>query len=459
MGQYHQGCRLVTLNRVLDEERLFRSKCIGASLTPCFDHFRVDRENGHDKKTKGGVRMERYLYKDIEILALKRGKMAFISGPRQVGKTTLAKTFKKHATEFLYKNWDESTFRKLWVKSPNLIQNEFSLETPKTNKLLVLDEIHKSKGWKQKLKGIYDVLGDQIKIIVPGSAQLNVFTKGGDSLMGRYLNFRLHPFSYGEVTKSQILTPEAWKKSLFKISSEEFDREPLIKLLNLSGFPEPFLSDSEKILKLWRAGRNEKIVREDLRDLSRLPELSQVEMLTSLLPSKVGSPLSVQSLREDLEVAHDTVSRWLKYLESLFYFFQVKPWSKSIPRSLKKDGKIYLYDWTEIEDQGAKFENLVACHLLKACNYWTDTGEGNFDLFYLRNKEKQEIDFLIVKDKKPWLAIEAKVGDTKINASTVEKFTRYTKCPFVQVVLKENVWKVTGNTVVASAEHVFSGLP
>lgn len=403
--------------------------------------------------------MVRYIYKDIQDLALKRGKMAFICGPRQVGKTTLAKSFRADVSQFVYKNWDETTFRKMWVKSPNQVEHDFALEVIRGQKLLVLDEIHKSKGWKQKLKGIYDVLGDQISVIVTGSARLNVFNRGGDSLMGRYLNFRLHPLSYGEVTKGPILDPESWKESLFVKSSRKYDHSPVSRLLKLSGFPEPYFSNSEKILKIWRAGRNEKIVREDLRDLSRLLELSQVEMLASLLPSKVGSPLSVQSLREDLEVAHDTVSRWLRYLGELFYFFEIKPWSKSIPRSLKKEGKIYLYDWTEVEDEGAKFENFVACHLLKACHYWTDTGEGQFDLFYLRNKEKQEIDFVIVKDKKPWLCVEAKVSDTQINDLMIQKFLRHTKCPYVQVVQKNGIWRAWEDKVVASAERVFSGLP
>jgi predicted AAA+ superfamily ATPase len=403
--------------------------------------------------------MNRYLSKDIRELALKRNKMAFISGPRQVGKTTLGKSFKSDYKQFIYKNWDESVFRKLWTKSPNSIVDEFLLEKLKEEKLLVLDEIHKSKGWKQKLKGIYDVLGDDIKIIVTGSARLNIFKKGGDSLLGRYLNFRLHPLSYGEITKSKILSPEEWKNSLFKKSNKNFSREPLLKLMKFSGFPEPFFAGSEKILRIWRKGRNEKIIKEDLRDLSKLPELSQVEMLASLLPSKIGSPLSVQSLREDLEIAHDTVSRWLKYLNELFYFFEIKPWSKSIPRSLKKEGKIYLYDWTEIEVEGVKFENFVACHLLKACHYWADTGEGDFDLFYLRNKEKQEIDFIIVKDKKPWLCLEAKMSDTKIDHRSVDKFLSFTKCPFVQVVMASEIWRVDGEKLVASVERVFSGLP
>lgn len=176
-------------------------------------------------------------------------------------------------------------------------------------------------------------------MIVTGSARLNVFKKGGDSLMGRYLNFRLHPLSYGELVHEKAVVPEIWKSNLFKKSNKDFPQGPLQQLNEMSGFPEPYFANSEKVLRIWRQGRNEKIVREDLRDLSRLPELSQVEMLTSLLPTKIGSPLSVQSLREDLEVAHDTVTRWLCYLNELFYFFELKPWNKSIPRSIKKKEK------------------------------------------------------------------------------------------------------------------------
>ncbi len=401
----------------------------------------------------------RYLSNEIQTLALDRSKMAFISGPRQVGKTTFAKSYSPAFDQSLYKNWDESEFRRTWSKTPNQLAQNFSLEKHDQHRLLILDEIHKSKNWKQKLKGLFDELGEQLNIIVTGSARLNVFKKGGDSLLGRYLNFRLHPFSYGEVTDGSRLPPEDWRKEIFQKPSRSLNQEPLDLLLKYTGFPEPFFSRSDKILNIWRRSRNEKIVREDLRDLSRLPELSQVEMLTSLLPEKVGSPLSVQSLREDLDVSHDTVTRWLTYLKELYYFFEIKPWSKSVKRSLKKEGKIYLYDWTEIPEVGIQFENLVAAHLLKACHFWSDTGEGDFELFYLRNKDKQEIDFLIVKNKKPWVCFEAKLEDPKISLPVVEKFTTQIKCPFVQIVKTPGVWQLKDGHLVSSATHIFKNLP
>jgi predicted AAA+ superfamily ATPase len=405
--------------------------------------------------------LKRYLYSSIKELALARHKMALISGPRQVGKTTLSRSFDSDYDQSIYKNWDESTFRRIWTKSPNAIADEFGLPKFNESKLLILDEIHKSKGWKQKLKGLFDLFQNDLNIIVTGSARLNTYRKGGDSMMGRYLNFRLHPLSYGELIERKKLAPEEWRERIFRKPSGQLPTDVLDNLIKFSGFPEPYFAASSKILNIWRRGRVEKIIREDLRDLTRLVELSQVEMLASLLPTKVGSPLSVQSLREDLEVAHDTVSRWLRYLNELFYFFEVKPWTKSVVRSLKKEGKIYLYDWTEIEADGPKFENLIACHLLKACHFWTDTGEGNFDLFYLRNKEKQEIDFLITKDRKPWLAVEAKVSEVKIDLKAVKKLTQNLNCPFVQVVRQPGIWRVDadpGDRMVTSADHLLSQL-
>lgn len=403
---------------------------------------------------------KRYIYGAIRDLALKRNKMAFVSGPRQVGKTTLAKSYGADFDKTLYKNWDEISFRRLWLKAPNSIGADFDLTNTKKENLLILDEVHKSKGWKTKVKGIYDELGDRLHILVTGSARLNIYKKGGDSLMGRYLNFRLHPLSYGELEHNAPLDPEEWKKKVINNARAPAAKQKILSnLLKYSGFPEPYFAASDKISNIWRQSRHDKIIREDLRDLSRISELSQVEMLASLLPGKVGSPLSVQSLREDLEVSFDTVKRWLKYLEELYFFFEVKPWSLSLPRSLKKEGKIYLYDYTEVENAGARFENLVAAHLLKACHYWVDTGEGEFHLHYLRNKEKQEVDFLITKKNTPWLMIEVKQSDTNVDRKLAEKFMQHIRCPYLQVVLQEDVHYVKNDVGVLSAASLLAGLP
>ncbi len=401
----------------------------------------------------------RYIENAIRSLALERHKMAFVSGPRQAGKTTLGKRLISELGGD-YFSWDDVAFRRRWVKEPA------SLVRDGHGGLCVFDEIHKGKGWKGTIKGLYDLHGREARILVTGSARLNVYRRGGDSLLGRYLNFRLHPFSLGEVVRNRhaaILDPDAFMQKLLECetwSAGDRAQSTLSDLLQFSGFPEPFLERSVKLANLWRRGRLEKIVREDLRDLSRLPELSQVEMLTALLPEKVGSLLSVQSLREDLEVAHTTVRRWLNYLGELYYHYELKPYSTLIARSLRKEGKLYLWDWSEVEQPGPRYENLVGGHLLKACHFWTDTGEGAFELFYLRDKEKREIDFLITRDRKPWLAVEAKLAD-RAPSSHWAAFARHLRnIPFVQLVAKATKPKCLGQGVfVAGAADILSILP
>ena len=350
---------------------------------------------------------QRYLTPWIKDIAFLDHKMAFLSGPRQCGKTTLAKLYLQTYEVGNYFNWDDIEFRRLWAKNPkNIIQGIPKRKIP----LIILDEIHKAKGWKRSLKGVFDTLTTPADILVTGSARLNVYKKGGDSLLGRYYHFRLHPFSLAELLKSLPSKPDQFFQMILEDVSRPTQeaRSILNALLMFGGFPQPILQQDIKKARLWRQNRVEKVIREDVRDLSRIPELSQIEMLAALLPERVGSLLSINSLREDLEVSFDTVKRWLHMLSELFYIFRISPYSKSIKRSLKKENKLYLWDYSEIKSQGSRLENLVACHLLKACHFWTDTGEGLFELHYLRNKEKEEIDFLITREKEPWLPIEVK---------------------------------------------------
>jgi hypothetical protein len=403
---------------------------------------------------------ERYLERPIADIAFGFGKMAFVSGPRQCGKTSMAKRLLAMRGRGRYGNWDEAEFRRTWVRSPRpLVSFE---ETERGRPLLALDEIHKAKGWKRTLKGLYDTLETPCDILVTGSARLNVYRRGGESLLGRYVNFRLHPFTLGEWERTEAPTPDSFLASLSENTADGVAQETLSILFRFGGFPEPLLRQSERYARIWRRGRSEKIVREDLRDLSRIPELSQVEMLMALLPERAASPLSLQSLRRDLEVAYDTVKRWMNYLNELYYVFEVRPYSRSIPRSLKKEGKLYLWDWSEVESPGARFENLVAGHLLKAAHFWTDTGEGDFELHYLRNREKQEIDFLLTRDRKPWLAVECKLTDEAVSAA-FPAFVPHLRCPFVQLVKSPGVRRkieVAGCAgLVSSAAPVLRSLP
>lgn len=353
------------------------------------------------------MRNIRYIKDSIESLSFARHKITFITGPRQSGKTTFARYLINRRKSGNYYNWDQTEFRRLWTKSPEQI---IPKERSKTTPIIVLDEIHKARYWKRTLKGIYDTLESPVDLLVTGSARLDFYQKGSDSLLGRYVPFRLHPFSVREMQTREPNTPEDFISTTLPPQNKAF-RKHLKLLMRFGGFPEPLFAQNEKVARIWRQNRVTQLIREDLRDISRLLELSQIEMLVSLMPERAASQLSRESLREDMEVSHNTITRWLKYLEALYYHFEIKPYSTKITRSIKKEGKLYLWDYSEIKDEGARFENLVAAHLLKACHFWTDSGEGAFELRYLRNKDGEEIDFLIIKDKRPWLAVEAKLND------------------------------------------------
>lgn len=409
----------------------------------------------------------RYLTDIIREMSFKYAKMAFISGPRQVGKTTMAKEILTSRQYGDYRNWDDKNFRKAWAKGPSQVVSQLvDKSTKKEQKpLLILDELHKDKRWKSSLKGLFDLYHGQVDILVTGSARLNIFKKGGDSLLGRYFSFRLHPLSVAELIGHRTDEPMAFVENIFKSPPRKPTKhvhDILLRLMEFGGFPDPYFNADPKFANLWRAGRLEKLIREDLRDLSRLPELSQVELLAALLPDKIGNPLSFQSLREDIEVSHDTIKRWMTYLESLFYHFTIRPYSKRLSRSLKKEPKIFLYDWAEIEIPGSRFENLVASHLLKACDYWTDSGHGMWKLSYLRNKEKEEVDFLISMKEKPILSIECKYSDVSFDPSILSFAKHIGLKHHIQIVMSPGIWQrqtIEGiDVLIASANTVLSQL-
>ena len=412
------------------------------------------------------IKNDRYLSASIQELCFSRHKMAFISGPRQAGKTTLAKYFLKMRGEGSYFNWDEKLFRKAWTKNPlGAIQASLTQTHDNVTPLILFDELHKVKSWKRDLKGVYDSIEAVCDILVTGSAKLNVYRRGGDSLLGRYHHFYLHPFSLAELL--QLGPPvdcDSLLTSLFEgtVTSTSEAIEGIEQLMKFGPFPDPLFSGNEKVLNVWQRERIDRLIHEDLRDLSRIQILSQIEALVSILPERASGVLSVNSLREDLEVSFATMKRWMEYLKQVYYAFEVKPYATSLPRAIKKEGKLYLWDWSEVEDEGARFENMIASHLLKYVHFITDSGIANMSLHYLKNKEKQEINCLLLKDKKPWLPIEVKLNEETASPNW-GTFLKHLPCKRgLQIIKKPRVakWvsKPEGEVLVLSAERFLSQL-
>ncbi len=342
----------------------------------------------------------RYLIKQIK--ADLKKKMVFLGGPRQVGKTTLSKEFITKNEQYF--NWDILSHREFIKK------HQFNPEL----KLIVLDEIHKYTRWRMLVKGIYDQYLNALSVLVTGSARLDHFRKGGDSLVGRYHYYRLHPFSLPEV-------------------SPKFERSSSERLFRFGGFPEPYLEESDSFYRRWKKERISRVVYQDLRDLDTVKDLSKIELLVDSLPARVGSILSIKSLQEDLEVSPNTVSRWVEILESVYYCYRILPYGAPKIRAIKKSNKLYLWDWAEVESKGARFENMVASHLLKYCHFLEDTEGYKMELRFIRDIDLREIDFVVLQDKKPLFAVECKTSEDKISPH-LKYFAERTSIPeFYQV--------------------------
>jgi predicted AAA+ superfamily ATPase len=313
-------------------------------------------------------------------------KMVFLGGPRQVGKTTLAQTLIRNYVDNhpAYLNWDSLSHK-------SKIKNR---EWPKNEPLIVLDEIHKFKGWRNLVKGFYDTLKNTHSFLITGSARLDHFRKGGDSLLGRYHYYRLHPYSLPELKYPQNGTQ---------------------KLLVHGGFPETYSHADDRNLRRWHRQRLDRLIRTDLRDWEDVKDLDKIYSLAEELPNRVGAPLSINSLANDIEVDFKTMKRWLGILSSLYYTFQIAPYGSKKIRAVKKEQKLYMWDWTQVEDPGLRFENMVASHLLKYCHFQEDVEGHNMELRFLRDTDKREVDFVVIKNKKPLFAVECKTGEKSVS--------------------------------------------
>jgi hypothetical protein len=372
-------------------------------------------------------------------------KMVFIGGPRQVGKTTIARDLiAKQFNQSGYYNWDSKSDRRKIMQS----------NWPGNADLIIFDEIHKYKKWKSFVKGEYDTLKNKYHFLITGSARLDLYRKGGDSMLGRYHYYRLHPFSLAELI-GKVTIPEVMKEIPIRLRRE---KETLKALDKFGGFPEPFLKQNTRVLRRWHNEKTERLFREDIRDVEQVRDIVSMQLLGDLLPEKTGSLLSINSLREDLEVSHRAVSSWLNILESFYYCFRIYPFVGKNFRSLKKEAKLYLWDWSEVENEAVRFENCVASHLLKLIHFLRDYEGYKANLYFLRSVEKKEVDFFVTIAEKPWFAVEAKMNDTNVSPHLFY-FKEKLNIPFCyQIVKKGDVDSFIKGVRIVSADRFLAGL-
>ncbi|MFQ5704929.1 MAG: ATP-binding protein [Gemmatimonadales bacterium] len=337
-------------------------------------------------------------------------QMFFLMGSRQVGKTTTARESAAKVGEVTYLNWDNGDDRQRILSGPAAVAEDLGLDRLRdTLPMCVFDELHKFGRWKGFLKGLFDTYGERAHLLVTGSARLDVFRAGGDSLMGRYFPYRMHPISVAELVSQKV------EDGLIRPPSRVND-DLFLALLRFGGYPEPFHRQTDRFWRRWSRLRGQQLFREDLRDLTQIRELGQVEILARLIRQQTGQLTSYSSLSRAVGASVDTVKRWIGTLESLYYCYCIRPWHKNVARSLRKEPKYFLWDWSQAPSEGARGKNLVASALLKAAHLWTDRGDGEFGLFFLRDKEKHEVDFVVVRDGVPWFLVEVKrSGGTKLS--------------------------------------------
>jgi predicted AAA+ superfamily ATPase len=387
--------------------------------------------------------------------------MILMPGPRQAGKTTFARQVAASFATSVYFNWDIVSDRARFIRDRYFFEGVERRDARPP--LVVFDELHKYKEWKNYLKGVYDRFHDQFRFLVTGSGRLDAWRRGGDSLAGRYLLLHLWPFSLAELA-GRGEPPNAFWDDPQGVAPDEGGAAQAAweRLSRFSGFPEPYVAASPAAYRRWSATYHSQVVREDLRDLTRIASATEVETLCSLLPERVGSLLSINALAEDLKVAFNTVRHWLDALERLYLVFTIAPWTRSVARATQKARKLYLVDYGLVENRAARFENMVALELLRAVTLWNDLGLGPFSLHFVRNKEKEEADFLITEKRRPRLLVETKAAETRIDPA-LRKFQDQLGVPAVHLLDSGTTYRKISNgahsIVIAPAPMWLTRLP
>ena len=323
--------------------------------------------------------------------------MALVSGPRHVGKTV---TCRRHADARC--DWDDPADRELVLAGPARLSAGLGADRlSKTFPVVLFDELHRYPRWKPLLRRLDDARGARLRFIVAGSGRLDA-DRGRDRLTGRHLAYRMHPFSVAETVRRDLPDPRRVTRPPATGDTADFEA-----LWRHGGYPEPFLRRDSRFSRRWRARRLEQLVREDIRDLTQVRQRDQMHLLAERLARTSARPLVYGTLAAQVGVAVDTLRRWVDALCGLHLGFLIRPWARGVPRSLRREPRWFLRDWAGIGDAGDRAETFVACHLLKAVEGWSDLGLGRFELGYLRDKEKRQADFVVVRDGRPWFVADA----------------------------------------------------
>lgn len=348
-------------------------------------------------------------------------EMLFLSGPRQVGKTTVSKNTSILTDRFIYLNWDNEDHRQMILAGPSTIIEMCNPSVLAEEKpIIIFDEIHKRPEWKNFIKGFFDTYGLGVRILVTGSSRLDIYKYGGDSLMGRYFSYRMHPLSVAECLRTELASTEI-------MAPTEIDPIEFTALFEFGGFPKPFLKRDRQFSVRWQNLRKQQLIQEDIRDVNVIHDLNRLQLLMDCLKERASQQITYSTLAKLIRVSVDTVIRWIDVLETFYYCYRIKPWSKNIVRSLIKEPKLFLWDWSLVNDRGARAENFIGSQLLKAVQNWTDRGLGEYDLFYIRTLEKKEVDFVVTKNGDAWFLVEVKLSDARHLSPHLGEFQKQTR--------------------------------
>lgn len=404
---------------------------------------------------------ERPLYQNLFTELAKEGRMIFVAGPRRSGKTTLGELVGRGYANRLVLNGEIPEHRARLIRNPAFFEEVERRD--ESRPLVMLDEINRHRGWRKYLKAAYDRAQSGCQFLVTGSSRLDHPQRRGDSLAGRYYLIDFWPFTQAELGGANR-APEAFFGDPLQVSMERAGElaDSWGALFELGGFPEPFLAGRKTVYRRWSNAYIGQLVREEIRDMTGIKALAELETLLHLLPAQVGGLLSVPALAQALQVAYNTVRSWLATLQRFFAVFVLSPWTTGIPRAIREGQKLYLYDYPRVEDGAARFENMVAVELGRAVACWNAMGLGSFALHFIRTKDQQEVDFLITDGGRPRLLLDAGGEEAQPSAALL-KFQGALGVPAVHLLKAAGGYRRMMNDglplLTAPAGQYLAGLP